>query len=146
MKTLVQILVVGLLLVSSIASAGSFLHYPVRINETWATGNILSARLSDDEQENIGCVVEYNNWPGEEETRLEGWCRADMSPDIHVKCYTDDEKLINMMGSISDFSHITFAWDEDEKGTCTFVHICSQAWHFTDKFADKNHKITDELD
>jgi hypothetical protein len=116
-----------LLTVGSVASAGYVQPAPVTISftDSVASGDMWTARTSDNPSAFIGCGVRY------EATGLTlAFCQAGVGPDEatqQIRCRTDNPLLADAIKAISAFSYISFSWDG--AGNCTRIGVSSQSFY-----------------
>lgn len=116
---------------SSIAVAGLFQPAPVFIvinddTSGFAQGDMWTARTADNNVEFIGCGTRVIELAGGG-TFLFGFCQAEDADDTIAFCFTENQDLLDAMKSASDFSFITFNWDEF--GECTRIGFSTQSFY-----------------
>lgn len=128
------------LLASSLAWSGATQPAPVQIvfdefGGGNASGDLLSARNSKNDEEFIGCGIRYietgNGDPAipSEEAFALGFCQAALEEDETVVCFTQNKALIEGMMMTSDSNFITFSWTQNEFGDldCTRIGSSNQS-------------------
>ncbi len=116
---------------SSIAVAGLVQPAPVIIvinddTSGFAQGDMWTARTANNDVEMIGCgtrVIELDGGG----TFLFGFCQAVDADDTPAFCSTQNQDLLDAMKSTSDFSFITFNWDD--AGECTRIGFSTQSFY-----------------
>ncbi|NVJ61455.1 MAG: hypothetical protein HWE27_13750 [Gammaproteobacteria bacterium] len=113
----------------SAANAGVVVDVPVEIDfdEQFAAGNMLTARYSKNESEQIGCGMRtYAATPEGAPAFTFGFCQARISEEESVICYTfDNAELTQQIQSLADNSFVTFRWDENND--CTYIGSSTQS-------------------
>jgi hypothetical protein len=126
-----------LALVGGVAGAGDYQPFPLSIDldNQSATGDMYSARLSDNPDAFIGCGVRAPA-PG----FAFGFCQASLGPadDDVVQCFTEDPVMIAAIAALNDFSFIIFRWDDN--ATCTYVGNSTQSWYLPEFFKTDKQK------
>ncbi|MCO7224744.1 hypothetical protein [Pleionea sp. CnH1-48] len=138
MKSIVlSVLVSGL---SLQAFAGLTQPAPVTIDteNRFASGDMATARFSKNASEAIGCGIRKVAVSDEEVISF-GFCQARVSEedDGFVFCSTQNKELLDGINSISSYSFISFAWNED--GECTRIGNSTQS-HYIPNFKRKKNK------
>ena len=132
-----RILFIGILAaLSSAVFAGLVQPAPVTItvspddSSTSASGDMITARFSDNEVENIGCGVRVieNEFGGFQF----GFCQAIDSDETSVFCSTQNADLLEAMKAVSAYSFITFSFD-NVSGECTRIGFSSQSLYIPNK-------------
>jgi hypothetical protein len=116
-----------LAVVSSLAFAGAVqtANVSVVINPDGsgtASGDMVTARTSDNEFDLIGCGIKGFKSGGPSEY---GFCQAADSDDIYVTCGTTQKSLLDVMKAIGDYSYVRF--DFDKNGQCTRLDFSTQS-------------------
>lgn len=127
------------LFASAAINAGTSTDVPVTIDTEarTASGNMLTARFSENEFESIGCGVrEFANTDGSFNFSW-GFCQARLEEDANVVCSTQNPQLLDKMAAINDFSFVTFRWDENNE--CEYVGFSTQS-QYIPEFKDKKDK------
>lgn len=122
----VALLVVTTCLACGTAVAGLSVSQSVVVdfeNRT-AIGDMVTARYSDNDVELIGCGVRFFD-DGLGGTFTIGFCSAADSENNQIVCFTESATLIDAIKSISSYSFITFAWNEDTQ--CTAIGNSTQS-------------------
>lgn len=127
MKKFVSIVVFTCLFISVNAFAGLATSGSVVINENLssANGTMLSARVSSNDVEFIGCGIKKN-----EGGLIFAFCQATDASGTYLGCLTHDEGLAETLYAMSDYSYIRFDVinvDEENFGTCTRIDISNQS-------------------
>jgi len=119
-------------LTSSFALAGQSNDVPVEIDLEGfsALGNMKTARFSDNDNEFIGCGTRTFAF-GDGTSFNFGFCQAGIEEGASINCGTEDLSLISQINAISDYSFITFRWDD--LGNCTYVGSSTQSFYIPGK-------------
>jgi len=135
----------ALALTSSLAFAGVFAPVPVMIDTEngLAFGDQLSARFSKNDQELIGCGVRYRD-DGEGGVFVFAFCQATDADGNSLSCLTFSETLVEAVESISAYSFITFA--ADEEGTCISIGNSTQSVYLPDALGPVHYDDDDKDD
>ena len=136
-----RILFIGILAaLSSAVFAGLAQPAPITItidpvdNSGSAQGDMVTARFSDNDVENIGCGIRViENESGGFQF---GFCQATDSEETQAFCTTQNANLLEAMKAVSAYSFITFSFDAD--GECTRIGFSSQALYIPNKV----HKVS----
>lgn len=131
MKTKYLIAASALLLSVSVALAGYVQPAPVEVTVNAdgsgsALGDMVSARFSDNDVEHIGCGIRISSLGSGDYFRW-GFCQARDSEGVQGFCSTEDPEILDIMKATSDYSFITFAWDENEE--CTQIGFSTQSFY-----------------
>ena len=102
-----------------------------------ASGDMVTARFSDNLLEAIGCGVRKIVNPDFGFTFEFAFCRAVAADETTAFCTTEDPFLVDAVQSISDFSFIVFAYNADD--VCTRIGNSTQSIYIPD-FAKKPKK------
>lgn len=126
-----------LALVGGVAAGGSYSPAPLTVdfdNQT-ASGDMYSARLSDNPHALIGCGYR-SPAPG----FTFGFCQARVGPadDQLAQCFTEDPAHIAAIAALDDFSYIVFRWDDD--GNCVSVGNSTQSLYLPEFFKTDKKK------
>ena len=123
------------LLLSLNVYAGKTQPHPVTIDYTRgggsASGDMISARNSDNKHEMIGCGVRAID-DGAGGVYYWGFCQASLEENKTVTCSIDDNPaLMEGIKVLSDSSFITFGWKDDGTGnlTCTNIGASTQSFY-----------------
>ena len=129
MKLTRVLLTACLSLISATAMAGKSQPAPVTIDlvNRVASGDMVAARFSSNEEELIGCGVRYYEDAGGAITYAFCQARLDASETGLILCSTFNTELIEAIQSISAFSFVTFSWNEDNE--CTRIGNSSQSMY-----------------
>jgi len=124
-------LVVSLILLSSIASAGKVNERPVVIDldQSRAAGDQLTARTADNDIELIGCGIKVYD-DGVNPVWSFGFCQARDSADRSIQCFTGNADLLEAIKGASAYAWISFSWREDPD----FGFECSSIQFSTNSF------------
>jgi len=96
-----------------------------------ATGNMKTARFSKNKEELIGCGTRTAVNPDGSIFQW-GFCQASLSDEEeNAFCFTQDSNLVTEINAISDFSYITFRWNEE--GDCTYIGHSTQSFYLPGK-------------
>jgi hypothetical protein len=113
-----------LVLAGGIAAGGTYSPAPLTIDRDnrVASGDMYSARVSDNPNALIGCGLR-SPAPG----YTFAFCQATLGPadEDLVQCFTEDPGMVATVGAMDDFSYIVFRWDAD--GNCTSVGNSTQS-------------------
>lgn len=128
MKTKILLSIAALTLAVGIAFAGQNTSAPVSVDldNRVARGGQLTARVSDNDVELIGCGATVTN-DGVNPTLYFGFCQATDSEGITDTCFTFDADLVDAINSISAYAFIQFAWNENDE--CTSVRHSTQSFY-----------------
>ena len=122
---------VALALAAVVAVGGTYSPAPLTIDldNQLASGDMYSARLSGNPDALIGCGMR-SPAPG----FTFGFCQAQIGPadDEYVSCFTTDPGHMAVIGTMDDFSWISFRWDAD--GNCTAVGSSTQSLYLPEFF------------
>jgi len=112
---------------TAIAGKTSERNVEIDMEARTAFGNMKTARYSENEAELIGCGTRtYSLADGS--TFIWGFCQASLSDDEeNAFCFTEEMNLINQINASSDYSFLTFGWDEE--GSCTHVGQSTQSFY-----------------
>ncbi|TQV76806.1 hypothetical protein FLL45_02285 [Aliikangiella marina] len=93
-----------------------------------ATGDMNTARRSDNEFAFIGCGVRVIS-VSETEVINFGFCQAGIgeAEEERITCFTQNAQLLDGIKSIADYSYVTFSWDEN--GDCTRIGNSTQSFY-----------------
>ena len=132
MKILTKLVVVAVAVFTSIAFAGFTQPAEVDVDliNLAAHGDMRTARLDDDNDVYIGCGIRSFD-DGAGGTTGFGFCQAEDSEGDVAFCNTDNQELLDVMKATSDFSFITFSWNED--GVCTRIGFSTQSFYLPKK-------------
>lgn len=128
MKSRKLIGITVLALVSSLAFAGAVQPASVEIvvnadGSGSASGDMVTARTSDDDLEFIGCGIK--GFVGGGFPSQFGFCQAGNSEVEFVVCFTTKVHLLEVMKGTAVYSFIRFIFDED--GECTRIDFSTQS-------------------
>jgi len=110
----------------SLAMAGLTQPAPVTIDleALVATGDMVTARRSDNEFEFIGCGTR-NSDTGTGDIFSFAFCQASVAEDSTVICTTINPELVAKVSDINDSSFVSFRWNED--GECVSLGFSTQS-------------------
>lgn len=117
----------GLMLPAAHAGVAQPAPVTIDLDERLAGGDQVTARYSKNDLDVIGCGVRMFA----EGAGGFGFCQAQDAEGDAALCVTTDPALLAVMGGISDFGFITFAWDEE--GDCTRVGFSTQSLYLPRK-------------
>lgn len=129
MKIVYTLLSITLLVTSTQTLAGQVQSAPVQIDtiNRFATGDMATARFSKNENELIGCGVRKTLFGTE--LGSFAFCQARVGPESvdgdFILCTTTNPGLVDAIQSFSDYSYITFSWDENNE--CTRIGNSTQS-------------------
>lgn len=132
--------IAGILLLaafSTLAIAGYTQPAPVSVTlnpdgSGHATGDMVSARYSDNDIENIGCGTRiYDDGAGG--SWYYGFCQARDASGVQSFCATERADLLDIMKATSDYSFITYTWNS--AGECTHIGFSTQSFYIPEKAA-----------
>ena len=128
MKARYVIVTAILALFSSIAIAGLTTPAPVIVDleNRVAQGDMWTARTAKNDVEFIGCGTRMTD-DGINPPFLFGFCQAADADDVQILCVTQNPGLLDYMNSASDFSYVTFGWNELDE--CTSVGFSTQSFY-----------------
>ena len=121
----------ALMLIGGVAVGGTYSPAPVTID--WdnqvATGDMYTARLSENPDAFIGCGIR-SPAPG----YTFAFCQARLGPadDQLAQCFTEDPAHVAAVGAMDDFSWVSFRWDAD--GNCLSVGNSTQSFYLPQFF------------
>jgi len=119
-----------LVMLAGIAYGGLVQPAPVSVDlvNMTAQGDQLTARTSSGDTELIGCGLR-NFDDGTGNAFRFGFCQATDADGDAITCFTEDDSLIDEMRANSDYSFITFNWQDDGFGgtECTRVGFSTQS-------------------
>jgi len=121
--------------------AGEVQPVPLEVDlvNMFALGDQATARFSDNDVEHIGCGIRtiddgvnpFFEW---------GFCQANDATGEFIACFTENPDLIRAIYAISDFSFITFKWQDDGIGgaECTQIGSSNQSFYIPGFFKLQN--------
>lgn len=116
---------------SMLTSAGQVLEGPVTIDSEnrIATGNMKTARFSDNEFAYIGCGTRtYASLPDGTPSFAFGFCQAQVEEETPVICFFYDKpELLQQVQALADNSYVLFRWDEN--GDCNYIGSSTQSFY-----------------
>lgn len=123
----------------STAHAG--LYQPAEVNvdltTNFAEGDQWSGRTDADNEVYIGCGVRRIS-DGAGGVFYFSFCQAQDADGELAFCNSSDPELVQAIDAFSDFSYITFSWEENEFGD----GICTRIGHSTQSFYLPEFKIS----
>lgn len=84
----------------------------VDLDAKLASGDMWTARSSDNEVEFIGCGIRHFD-DGAGGVYTWGFCQARDAGENEILCYTENPELLAALSTINDYSFVTFSWRED---------------------------------
>ena len=142
MKVRHFVMTASMLLVSGIVLAGYTQPAAVQVlvnpdGSGFAEGDMVTARFADNDLDFIGCGVRtFADGAGVFES---GFCQARMadgSPDgVSGFCNVFNPELLDTMKATSDFSYVTFSWNEF--GECTRIGFSTQSFYIPESLEGK---------
>lgn len=135
----------GAALLSSTAIAGFVQPFPVDVDlvNRGANGDTVTARYSKNDVELIGCGIRKIS-DGVGGVISFGFCQATDSDEEAITCFTQDAGLLDAISSSSDFSFITFNWDEADQ--CTRIGFSNQSFYLPKGLKSNVKKNNDDDD
>ncbi len=118
----------ALTLLAGVAFGGFFNAGPVLIDldDRLAFGNQLGARISENDDELIGCGNRIFD-DGQGGVFSFGFCQARDSEGVDAFCSTTNGDLLDAMKATSAFAFIVFTWDENDE--CTHIGFSTQSFY-----------------
>jgi len=135
MNTKTLWLLPALLLIAVTAQAGKVQPAPVIIDidpvtlNGFASGDMISARNSDNEFEFIGCGTRASE-DGVGGVFQWGFCQASVEEGGSKNCTTTNVALLEGINVLSDSSFITFSWTDDGEDGLTCIRVGSSTQSF----------------
>ncbi len=128
MKIKMLLIIATFTIFSTIAAAGEVRSVPVVVDtdNMVAEGDMWTARNSKNDVEFIGCGIR-NIDDGVGGVFTFGFCQAQDAEENTIFCFTENDDLLVAMSAISDYSFITFAWDENDE--CISIGNSTQSWY-----------------
>ena len=132
MRKLKYFVALGLGLVATVALGGLVQPAPVIVDldNMTAQGDMVTARYSKNDTEFIGCGVRHLD-DGAGGVFPFGFCQAEDADGDAIICVTFNVGLIDAIRGSSDFSFLTFDWDEEK--TCTRIGFSTQSFYLPKK-------------
>jgi hypothetical protein len=120
-----------LILTTPLAQAGTVNPVSVTVDpvQRYADGDQWTARSSENDLEYIGCGVRKFDDAAAGAFAF-GFCQARDAAGVEAFCNTDNEDLLDVIEAASDFSYLTFSWDE--AGTCVRIGSSTQSLYLPD--------------
>jgi len=140
MKVINVLVVFCTLFFASVSFAGQTQPAPVDVdldNRT-ASGDMLTARFDDGDDVFIGCGIRKFDFGGVSGEFQFGFCQAEDSEGERAFCTTESLHLLDAMQATSDYSFVTFSWDEDD--ICTRIGFSTQSFYLPSKKNKKKKK------
>ncbi|NVJ51154.1 MAG: hypothetical protein HWE13_00055 [Gammaproteobacteria bacterium] len=126
-----RLLIATLAAATMYAQAGLVTESPVVIDmeNRVASGNMKSARYSENEFEMIGCGTRtYASLPDGTPSFSFGFCQAQLEDQGNVICFFYDKpEMLQQVQALASNSFVTFRWDEN--GDCTFIGNSTQSFY-----------------
>lgn len=121
----------ALILGSSVALAGKVQPAPVLVTlnddgSGSASGDMVSARFSDNEVEAMGCGIRRFD-DGAGNSYEYAFCQATAADAVRGVCFTESPTLIKAVADVSDYSYISFAWNVE--GDCIAIGSSTQSFY-----------------
>ncbi|MDJ0938176.1 MAG: hypothetical protein QNJ00_00300 [Woeseiaceae bacterium] len=117
-------------LLSTAAYAGQKTPFPVDVDlvNLTASGDMLTAANARNDNEFIGCGSRSISDGAGGVFRF-GFCQAEDADGERAFCNTSDAGLLDEIRTVSDFSFVTFSYNED--GECTRIGFSTQSFYIT---------------
>jgi len=128
MKIRYVLLTLLLTFTSTVTFAGFTQPQKVQVNleQRTALGDMFTARFEKDDAVFIGCGIRASS-TGEDTANYFGFCQALDSEGDQISCFTNNRELLDTMKATSDFSFVTFSWDEND--SCTRIGFSTQSFY-----------------
>ena len=128
MKNLFRGVLVALAFVSANVLAGATNPQSVVIDMDIRTaqGDMVTARTAETESDLIGCGIRVFD-DGLGNIFQFGFCQAEDATGQIVTCMTQQPEMVAAIGRLSDFSYISFSWNDVQD--CTRVANSTQSWY-----------------
>lgn len=128
MKTRHLFVSLAILTFSATAYSGLVIDAPVDVDldNNRVTGNMVSARFSDNDVEFIGCGIRYID-DGFSGLFQFGFCQATDADGESLFCSTENPDLIAAIETIADFSFLTYS--ADGSGECIRIGTSTQSFY-----------------
>ena len=121
----------ALTLMAGVASAGLVQPAPVTVDliNMIALGDQATARTSKNDVEFIGCGIRVFD-DGVNPFSF-GFCQAGDSEEVQITCFTQNANLLDTLKTGSDFSFVTFSWQDGGFGgtECTRIGFSTQSFY-----------------
>ena len=128
--------VTTLMLLTGFAYAGLVQPSPVDVDlvNMTAIGDQFTARTAADDISFIGCGTR-NFDDGAGNSFRFGFCQAGDADGDSITCFTQNDSLLDEMRAQSDYSWITFSWQDDGSGgfECIRVGFSTQSFYLPKK-------------
>jgi len=136
----------ALTLMAGAAIAGLYRPAPVvvDVDTMIASGDQWTARTADNDLDFIGCgTLVVDN--GVNPVFYWGFCQAGDSDENSITCFTTNTNLLDTMKATSDFSFISFSWQDDGGGgaECTRVRYSTQSVYLPNFKVNKDRRRSD---
>lgn len=118
----------SLLSLSSAVFGGSYQPAELKIDlaSRQASGDMFTARHTDDDKAMIGCGVRH--YLSGDEVVQYAFCQANSSKvETGAFCETDNPAMVAAISAITTYSYIVFHWDKT--GECTFIGNSAQSFY-----------------
>lgn len=111
------------------AYAGLYQPADVNVDLTNKTagGDMLSARFDTASNVFIGCGVRVFSIESSDFQTTFGFCQAEDATGVRGFCNTDDAYLLDVIKATTDFSYVTFSWNDD--GRCERIGFSAQSFY-----------------
>ncbi len=132
MKKLAVLLTGAAALATTAAFGGSVQPFPVDVDLTnrIASGDMVTARYSANENEFIGCGIRIIQ-DGLGGVFSFGFCQAEDRDGERAFCNSQDPALLDAISSSGDFGFVTFSYDESD--ICTRIGFSNQSFYLPEK-------------
>ena len=131
MKLFKFVLSIGLLFASGFAYPGETQPAPVDVDLAGmtASGDMVTARRDRNDEVFIGCAIRIFDSSGV--INHYGYCQAEDADGDFIFCYTQEAGLLDAMKATSDYSYITFNWEDDGNGgmLCNRIGFSTQSFY-----------------
>ncbi len=130
MKLKTKIMIAAAAAFASTAAVAGFSQpalVDVDLVNRFAGGDMVSAQAAKDNVTFIGCGIRKIATGGGLVTT--GFCQATDAAGENITCFTQDPDLLDATSSTSDFSYVTFSWNEDLE--CTRIGFSTQSFYLT---------------
>jgi len=98
----------------------------VDLENRFALGVTTTARASADDNQLIGCGTRTSD-DGLGNTFRFGFCQATDAAGVNQVCFTQSPELLDEMRASSDFTFVTFNWNDNDE--CTRVGFSTQSFY-----------------
>ena len=127
-KSKIALAGIGLAFMSSAAFGGLVQPFPVDVDLTGmiASGDMVTARYSDNATEFIGCGIRKIS-DGAGGVFEFGFCQAEDRAGNRIICNSTDPAVLDAISSSGDFGFVTFSWDAMDQ--CTRIGFSNQSFY-----------------